>query len=183
MKKITVFILLACMMLSLCACSVEEEKTPYVPGTVVGDRYENSDLGFGFTLPEGWEFLDSDGEMTAAMADGMASVSVTVEDMGALYGELLSAEEYRALVSENLTDDMENAGYTEPAWEMNQPVFLGAATEGIHSLGGWTLGDGQSHAYYTQTVYIMKDGRMITVAAHSFLDDLTGDILALFFSL
>ena len=116
----------------------EEPEEVIAPGTSEGGTYENKYFGVSLTLPDPWDFYDEEQileqnkltdelfngvlseayENAKTFADMMAvdglgsSVNATVENLGLLYGAILSEKEYMNLSLKNLPAGLEAAGIT-----------------------------------------------------------------------
>ena len=102
--------------------AVEEEAAEAQVGSVTGGRYESSFLGIGCELDENWVYASQEEmaellgvtadmfedesyaeamknadmfyDMYAIVADGTTSINVLVQNLGLIYGTVLSEEEY-----------------------------------------------------------------------------------------
>ncbi|MBP3686174.1 MAG: hypothetical protein J6J21_04005 [Clostridia bacterium] len=117
----------------------EEPEEVIAPGKAEGGTYKNEYFGVSLTLPEPWDFYDEEqileqnkltdelfnGALSEAYenaktfadmmaADGLgSSVNANVENLGLLYGAVLSEDEYLDLSVKNLPSAFASAGITD----------------------------------------------------------------------
>ena len=117
----------------------EEPEEVIAPGKAEGGTYENKYFGVSLTLPDPWDFYDEEqileqnkltdelfnGALSEAYenaktfadmmaADGLgSSVNANVENLGLLYGAVLSEDEYLDLSVKNLPSAFASAGITD----------------------------------------------------------------------
>ena len=116
----------------------EEPEEVIAPGKAEGGTYKNEYFGVSLTLPDPWDFYDEEqileqnkltdelfnGALSEAYenaktfadmmaADGLgSSVNANVENLGLLYGAILSEKEYMNLSLKNLPEGLAAAGIT-----------------------------------------------------------------------
>lgn len=117
----------------------EEPEEVIAPGKAEGGTYKNEYFGVSLTLPDPWDFYDEEqileqnkltdelfnGALSEAYenaktfadmmaADGLgSSVNANVENLGLLYGAVLSEDEYLDLSVKNLPSAFASAGITD----------------------------------------------------------------------
>lgn len=175
------------------------------PGNLVGGRYENEFLGIGCELDDNWvyatqeelaemigqtaEMFDEESaeqlkkadmfyDMLAASEDGLVSINVVIQNLGVLYGAVLSEEEYVELSTENLEAQLGSAGFTDISWEQITPDFAGQQRTGLHISSKI-----QGNDYYTTQVYIKAGSYMAVISFSSFAEDIGEELMANFFAL
>lgn len=178
-------------------------------GSVNGGTYENAYFGIGCTLDENWTYATEE-ELAAAIgetADMLDSeefremmlesnsffdmqatssmghnVSVAVEDLGALYGTILSVDSYVELATESLEEQLNSAGMSLQSLEQETVSFAGADHTAIRLHTIYSVPDFGDLDIY-QLVVVIKQGNYIAAVTISSYDaDITGDIAALFYA-
>lgn len=175
----------------------------YAPGTAASGRYENAFLGLGLDLPAGWAFLTQEeiaelggnaqaivdaGEeepvqaasavdMYALAGDKTASVSVAVQDMGALLGSVLDETAYRDLTSAAVETWLDGT-YDVVSREDNTVTLAGEQHPGVR-----VACDYRGTTLYHQLVYLKAGSCMaavtVTATGEEQLEKLLGAFEAL----
>lgn len=187
------------------APEAETQEEP-VQGTVSGSRYENAALGIGCELDGSWTIADD--EQLAAMVgitadafddetyreqmksadmfydlfiqreDGLANVNIVIQNLGLLYGSVLSEEQYLQASTQTLKEQLESAGFTDISWESCTVDFAGAERNGLRM--SYQVQGIQSSALQ---VYIKSGSYMGIITLTSFLEDETDALAQLFYAL
>ena len=168
--------------------------------------YTNGFLGLRCTLNASWEVYDAAriGELVGLTADsvsdeaigevvrengsailfyaqtagGLATVNISVEDLGILYGSVLSEADYAERVSLLTAQGLESMGMTEVSAKIASVEFAGAAHTAVTITGSYA-----SAALYECLVCVRQGNYMIVVTVLSTFEDSTGELLAMFSSL
>lgn len=187
----------------------EPEETPEpILGVYSADTntYENELIGLGCQLDDDWRVYDADeiaalnglmvdmmtdkaiSEMLessgyvqafyAQLGDDPVTVNITVENLGLLYGALLDEREYVELTVDQLPDVLESIGMTDINTEITSTTFLGSEHTAVN-----VTGQLQGTDFYETLVCVKVDRYMACVTAASYLADVTGDVLSMFYSL
>lgn len=174
-------------------------------GFINGGRYESEFLGIGCELDENWTyatqeemaeimgitteaFADTDYaeaikdaemfyDMYAAKADGTCSINILLQNMGLLYGTVITEEQYIDLSTQNLKDQMESAGLANVEWEKVDVEFAGENRPGLK-----ISSEVNGVAYYCTQVYIKSGSYMAVITLASYLEDTTESMLDYFFA-
>ena len=190
-----------------------EEDEPEAPSEpVLGvynadtNTYENELLGLGCQLEEDWQVYDDDqmaqlngmlAEMMtdeaiaeqlessgyvqafyAQLGDQPINVNITVENLGLLYGAVLGEKEYAELSIGQLPAVLESIGLEDITTEITTTTFLGGEHTAINVHGLL-----QGTDFYETLVCLKVDRYMACVTAASYLADVTGEILDMFYAL
>lgn len=183
----------------------QEPEEEIEAGNLVGGRYENEFLGIGCELDDNWvyatqeelaemigqtaDLFDEESaeqlknadmfyDMLASSSDGLVSINVVIQNLGVLYGAVLSEEEYVSISTQNLEEQLGTAGFTDISWEQTAPDFAGQQHVGLHISSKI-----QGNDYYTSQVYIKAGSYMAVISFNSFLEDIGEDLMANFFAL
>ena len=174
-------------------------------GSVNGSTYENESLGYGCTL-EGWMFatqeeiaelnnlaIDSfDSEelqeqlrnstsimdMAAVREDGMANVNVSLQNLSALFGRLLSEEAFRDQSFPQMQSNLESMGMTNVNIEKVTITIDGTDHPGLAVTG---INNGVP--IYQRQAYIKCGGYIALITATTFAEDSTQTVFDLFYHL
>lgn len=140
----------------------QEAEKNFKVGTVDGNVYSSETAGIRFTIDDNWVFLDDEGieeitgivqyltddeamqetmdkgasiyDMYAMANDGSGrTANITVENLGALYGTLLSEDAYIDLVEEQLAPSFEGIGATDVSVEKTTFDIAGAQHSGVYA--------------------------------------------------
>lgn len=173
-------------------------------GVINGGRYESSFLGIGCELDENWTyasreqmiellgttsdmFNDTEYEdaikdaemfydMYAAVADGTASINVLVQNLGLIYGTVLSVEQYVDLSTQSLSEQLEAAGFSDVKWEKVELDFAGETRPGLK-----ISSQVQGIPYYCTQSYIKAGNHIAVVSFAAYFEDSTEAMLDYFF--
>lgn len=170
------------------------------------NTYENELIGLGCQLDEEWRVYSAD-EMAAlngmmvdmmtdeAIAEQLESsgyvqafyaqlgedpvtVNITVENLGLLYGALLDEQQYIELTIDQLPAVLESMGLTDITSEITTTTFLGSEHTAVN-----ITGQVQGVAFYETLVCVKVNRYMACITAASYLADVTGDVLDMFYGL
>ena len=170
------------------------------------NTYENELIGLGCQLDEEWrvysademaalngmmvdmmtdetiaEQLESSGYVQAFYAqlgDDPVTVNITVENLGLLYGTLLDEQQYAELSVDQLPAVLESIGLENLSTEITTTTFLGSEHTAIN-----VYGQIQGVDFYETLVCVKVNRYMACVTAASYLADVTGDVLDMFYAL
>lgn len=187
--------------------AAEEEDAPtfgvYDPEACT---YTNEFLGFVFRVGDTWTVLDreelaqfndvlaemvSDEKLSETLADSgsfhvfyatddeiFASVDIVMENLGLLYGAVLSEEKYIELSKDDLAPALESIGIDDVTVETATFSFVGEEHPGL------TVHGTMEGIDMYESIVLLKVGRyMAVIAVSSYIEDFTRDILAEFHSL
>lgn len=167
-----------------------------------GTRYENESLGIGVVLDETWTVYNDEqlAELSGLTADMFsdekykemmensnsftdffaqhssgATINVMFENLGLLYGTVMSEEQYRTAALQNLSGAYESAGFENVEIVENTVDFAGAERIGL--LTSCTV---NGVNYYVQQVIIKAGNHMGIVSLCCFVQDDT-PLMATFF--
>jgi len=101
-----------------------------------------------------------------------------VENVGRIYGDAVSLDEYIEITTENLPDTLTSAGYSNCVFSTEQMQFAGEEMTAIV-----ISGELQEIAVYQRMVPIKYGNQVAIFASASFVDDFTADLLNLFYLL
>lgn len=182
-----------------------EETADFGMGKSTGNVYENEFLGLGCKLDSDWVFLTDEEiaqlngatidmlddemaelmenanviyDMQATAGDSLAMVSVNFENLGLLYGKVLSEESYVDLSIPNIETAMKSAGATIISNEKATFEVGGKTRNGIKlhtTINGVDI--------YQSLICIKCGDYMANVAVTTYLEDTTADLLAKFYAL
>lgn len=173
----------------------------YDPETMA---YVNRFLGLGVTLDEDWDVFDeeeiaalygsvselvTDEDAKAALEDtgivrpfyaqaedGLVTLSIVVENLGLLYGSLLDEDDYADISEDSILPGMESLGFTGLTLERVTLSFAG----GQHT--GFKLHGVLQDVDFYETLVCVKAGKnMAVITSGSYLTDVTGDVLDMFY--
>lgn len=181
----------------------QPEQTPEI-GKISGAVYENSFFGFGCQLSENWIFASQEElsqmngwaadaigdeaiselvrnsntfyDMCANSADGLMQINVGVENLGALYGLILTEEEYVDMSIENVQQALLSMGFTDVKAEKNTLSFAGAEHFGLH-----LVSTTEGVQLYQQLVCVKNGDYMACVTVTSGLADATEEMMGAFY--
>lgn len=187
-----------------CGAGSDGGKNSFAPGTVEDQTYTNRFAGITCTLDGDWEFLSeeemaqqnemtkeafSDNEtmqkaldsgktvydMMANADEGMRSINVLYENLGALYGKALSEEDYAKMGVEQVKTAMESIGMTVTDCQVGKVSFAGGEHYAILSSFEY-----MGVAVYQRQVCMKAGNYMMVVTAATWLEDTTDTILSSF---
>ena len=183
----------------------EEEQPSEVTEEAAGIRYENANIGVGVLLDEDWviyndeqlaqlsgltaemfsdekykEMMEKSNSFTDFFAQHSsgASMNVLFENLGLLYGSVLSEEQYRTAAMQNMAGAYESAGFENVQIEENTVDFAGAERVGIHT--SCTV---NGVNYYVQQVLIKSGSHMGIISLCCFVQDDTPLMASFFYPL
>ena len=183
----------------------EEEQPSEVTEEAAGIRYENENIGVGVLLDEDWviyndeqlaqlsgltaemfsdekykEMMEKSNSFTDFFAQHSsgASMNVLFENLGLLYGSVLSEEQYRTAAMQNMAGAYESAGFENVQIEENTVDFAGAERVGIHT--SCTV---NGVNYYVQQVLIKAGSHMGIISLCCFVQDDTPLMASFFYPL
>ena len=183
----------------------EEEQPSEVTEEAAGMRYENANIGVGVLLDEDWviyndeqlaqlsgltaemfsdekykEMMEKSNSFTDFFAQHSsgASMNVLFENLGLLYGSVLSEEQYRTAAMQNMAGAYESAGFENVQIEENTVDFAGAERVGIHT--SCTV---NGVNYYVQQVLIKSGSHMGIISLCCFVQDDTPLMASFFYPL
>lgn len=170
------------------------------------NTYENELIGLGCQLDEDWRVYSADemAELNGMVADMMTdetiaeqlessgyvqafyaqlgddpvTVNITVENLGLLYGTLLDEQQYAELSIDQLPAVLESMGLENLSTEITAATFLGSEHTAIN-----VYGQIQGIDFYETLVCVKVNRYMACVTAASYLADVTGDVLNMFYAL
>lgn len=182
------------------------QKADDVLGSTQSGVYSNAYWGIGCELNEYWtvasqqellEILGMAAEMTtdedlAEMLqesgymydlytyaeEGLVTLSITIEDLGLLYGTALDEEDYVQAAVTQLAPALESSGYTNVQVEATTHTFAGAS-----HCGTIIQSEFEGVPCYERQVCLKAGHYIMTVTAVSFYEDITADLLAMFYAL
>ena len=170
-----------------------------------GTRYENESLGIGVVLDETWTIFNDEqlAELSGLTADMFsdekykdmmensnsftdffaqhssgATINVMFENLGLLYGSVMSEEQYRTAALQNLSGAYESAGFENVEIVENTVDFAGAERVGL--LTSCTV---NGVNYYVQQVIIKAGNHMGIVSLCCFVQDDTPLMASFFYPL
>lgn len=206
MKKLLAFFLLAALLVSLAACGSKDDE--HILGVYTEDSrtYENNFIGIGCTLDSDWDVfsaeqiaelnglaasqindkdiakqLESSGNAMpfyAQQDQGLVTLNITLEDLGLLYGSLLSEQQYAENSIGQVAPALEAMGMSNVTTEIGSMSFAGSEHVSV-SISG-TL---QGISFYETLVCVKTEKHMAIITAGSYISDTTKDVLALFYAL
>lgn len=182
----------------------EQTDVPVTFGTTSGTKYENKSLGIGIALDETWTFTPKDKlaelaglaadeiladdvaemlkkanvvyDMQATAADGATNIILAYENVGAIYGAVLSESAYVDMAIQNFESQFNGAEMTIVSAEKATFTIEGKAFHGmkVHSrMSGVDL--------YQALVCIKAGNYMSSTTVTTPLEDKTADILSKFY--
>ncbi len=174
-------------------------------GTVSGGKYENKFFGFGCSMDENWTYATEeqllnmigetadmleDGDlkeglkdadmfydMQVASNDGYANINVVVQNLGVMYGTILSEEEIVRQNVEQMPALMAQAGMDVDSCEATTVQFAGAERHAIQSYI-----NSQGVDIYQLQVLVKSGSYIAVVTVTSYVTDITADIAAMFYA-
>lgn len=174
-------------------------------GLVEGGRYESEFLGIGCELDENWTyasieemaqimgmttevFAETDYaesiksaemfyDMYAARTDGLGSINILLQNMGLLYGAVISEEQYVDLSTESLSSQLESAGFANVEWERVELDFAGESRPGLK-----ISSEIEGVPYYCTQVYIKSGSHIAVITLATYFEDTTESMADYFFA-
>lgn len=182
-----------------------EEEAAVQAGTLSGSTYENAFLGIGCTLDENWTFASEEElaqmigqtaemfdddyaeqlkeadmfyDMVAVTEEGMVSINVVIQNVGLLYGTVLSEDKYLEIAEEQMAEQLGNAGMENVQTERISANFAGAEHGGLHI--SCTI---QDVPYYCTQMCIKQGKYIASISLCSFTEDYGSDMMGFFYGL
>lgn len=184
----------------------EEPEAQVQLGVQSGGRYENAFLGIGCELDENWTFgsreelaelagqtmdmfededlseqlksLNLFYDMYAYADEGLVTMNIIIQNLGVLYGTVITEEQLLELSSKDLESQMASAGFSNVQWERRDVEFAGAERVGLYMIS-----EVQGMTYYCQQIYMKQGSYMACVTLASFQEDITPNLTEYFFAL
>ena len=206
MKRLLALFLLAGMLLSLAACGSKDDEHIMGVYTEASRTYENSFIGIGCKLDADWEVFNAgqiaelngllasqtDNEALAKQLEssgtampfyaqkesGFVTLNVALENLGLLYGSLLSEQQYAETSVKQVAPALESMGMSNVSTEVGSLSFAGSDHVAIFVTG--TL---QGVSFYEALVCVKTEKHMAIITVGSYSTDKTKDVLALFYAL
>lgn len=188
------------------AGTVEAVEEDFQPGEMNGGVYTNEFFGIGCTLDSNWTYLTdeeiaelnqstyeqiSDEKLRTAMEDaslqdmfaqadgGLVNISITIENMGVLYGNTMDEAKYLEVARPTVETGLTDIGMTELVMEASTETFAGGSHE-VMNISGMLEGD---VPFYQKLVLVKQGNYMAGISIGSAMEDITADIAALFYKL
>lgn len=208
MKKIFCLILSLALVLCCAACgSGGESDAPAITqemlrGITEGTIYTNEAMGIRFELDDTWTIFDEtqlaelsgitadvlDDEALAeklqesgtsyvfyaATNDGLYNLGIVWEDLGKLYGKVIDEETYAEIGVSQLPEALESAGIENVTAEASNISFAGQDHAAIV-----VTGEMMDVGFYETLVCVKAGDYMAVITAASYMDNATGQILAM----
>ena len=112
------------------------------------------------------------------LGDDFATVNITIENLGLLYGALLDEQKYAELSVKQIPAALEGLGMTDINVEIGSAEFAGSEHTAIFVSAFF-----QDIEFYEVMVCVKADRYMASIAASSYFTNLTGEVLPMFYSL
>lgn len=188
------------------AGTVEAVEEDFQPGEMNGGVYTNEFFGIGCTLDSNWTYLTdeeiaelnqstyeqiSDEGLRTAMEDaslqdmfaqadgGLVNISITIENMGVLYGNTMDEAKYLEVARPTVETGLTDIGMTDLVMEASTETFAGEPHE-VMNISGMLEGD---VPFYQKLVLVKRGNYMAGISIGSAMEDITADIAALFYKL
>lgn len=186
------------------ASAEESEDEALSIGQVNGGRYENKYFGFGCSLDSTWtyasqeqlqaqngltaEMFDDEAlqeqlrnsnmfyDMMAATSDLSLNINVVVQNMGQLYGSILSEDTIVQQTIKTLPDQLAASGMSVTSCKAADVEFAGATHKAIR-----LTSIVQDMQVYQICVFIKRGGYIANITLTSFTDNTTDTLLKLFY--
>ena len=179
-------------------------------GSMNGGTYSNTFVGIGCKLDDTWTYYSDDEiialnglmvesiddeelaqqlsesesfyDMFASKDDGLFSVNVVLENLGLLYGHTLDASGYIDIAMESLEDQLAIMGINTTTCEKVSFDFCGKQTDGIYIVGTMNV-EGFEVEMFQRMACVKAGSYMTCITACSYFEDITTDILDMFYAL
>ena len=115
-------------------------------------------------------------DMFASAMEGLVTINVVYEDLGALYGKLLDEAGYLEIAVPKLEDALTSMGLSNVKVEQTPVQFAGLVRE-----GAVISGEMDGVPMYETLVCIKQEGYMCCVTMCSWTEDITADLVELFY--
>lgn len=125
------------------------------------------------------EYFRSNGNLIlfyAQKEDGLITLNITLEDLGTLYGSPLNEKQYADSSVSQIVPALESVGLSNVSTEIGSVTFAGKEHVAV-----FVTADLQGVDAYETLVYVKTGSRMAVITAASFLTNVTGDTLSLFY--
>lgn len=194
------------MLVSLAACGSKDPE--HIMGVYTADdrTYENSFIGVGCKLDAGWDVfsaqqiaelngylasLTDDKAIAKQLEDsgsampfyaqkdsGLVTLNISLENLGLLYGSLLSEQQYAESAVKQVAPALEAVGMSNVTTEIGSLSFAGSDHVAIFINGSL-----QGITFYETLVCVKTEKYMALFTAGSYTTDTTKDVLAMFYAL
>lgn len=178
-------------------------------GSMSGGIYENDFVGIGCKLDDTWTYYSDDEimELNGLMVDSIddedlaeqlrssdsfydmlasdndgSSINVVLENLGLIYGHTLDAGGYIDIALESLEGQLALMGVTTSTCEKISFDFCGKQTDGIYIAGTLNV-EGIEVDMYQRMACVKAGSYMTCITACSYFEDLTTDMLDMFYAL
>lgn len=111
----------------------------------------------------------------ATANEGLVTMNIVFENLGLLYGTVLSEENYASLSVGQLPDALESAGFADVTAETSTCTFAGAEHAAVTVHGTYSDID-----CYEKLVCVKVGSYIAVITVASYYEDITGDLLALY---
>ena len=184
MKRTIALILVSFIILTSCSESG-------IRGKISGNVYENSFIGLGFNLPEGWSFYTEEQlkdlsessesenliyDMRVYNSENINSVGVNIENVGIEYNTSTDAKTYLLNTMSGIDTSLSSIGYEDVTTDLTT-VKIGET-----EYSALKISASMSYMVLNQLVFcIQKEEYMINIAATSFGEDKTAELVSYFY--
>ena len=127
-------------------------------------------------MQKAMEDVKSTYDMFASAMEGLVTINVVYEDLGALYGKLLDEAGYLEIAVPKLEDALTSMGLSNVKVEQTPVQFAGLVRE-----GAVISGEMDGVPMYETLVCIKQEGYMCCVTMCSWTEDITADLVELFY--
>lgn len=176
-------------------------------GTLSGSRYENSYFGFGCQLDSTWTYATKDEllaqidltaenfsdeslqeqlrktdmfyDMMAVGGDGLTNINVVIQNLGLLYGSILSEDAYIQANLKELPSQLGSAGMNVSLCEAADVSFAGETHKAIRIVSSIQDVD---ITIYQLCVIVKRGSYLANTTITSFGEDTTAEIAAKFYA-
>ena len=184
----------------------EAEEVNVQAGTQNGNRYENEFIGLGCELDDNWVFAGQEelAQMVGITAeqfddetfrqqmenadmfyDMMAqnlvdnsTINVLFQNLGRVFGSVISVDQYLKINCEQLEEQLASAGFTDVSYERNTITVGGQECEGLHMNAKI-----QGMDYYAQQAIIKEGNYIVAITFGTFGEDTSAQLAENFFAL
>ena len=186
--------------------SGEDEEKPLERGVSSGNRYESEFLGIGCELDDGWmiygdtelealmgftagfmkdensrealEQMDGFFDFCASANQGLCSMNILLQNMGRLYGHVLSEDSFIDSNLESFAGQLEANGMANVQVEEISLEFAGKERRAIHSVSEFN-----GAPYYTTSLCLKAGNYMGIVTLSSYNEDICSSFADYFYAL
>lgn len=178
-------------------------------GSMSGGTYENDFVGIGCKLDDTWTYYSDEEiiELNGLMVDSIddedlaeqlrssdsfydmlasnnegSSINVVLENLGLIYGHTLDAGSYIDIALKSLEDQLTLMGVSAATCEKVSFDFCGKQTEGLYIAGTLSI-EGIEVDMYQRMACVKAGGYMTCVTSCSYFEDITTDLLDMFYAL